>query len=76
MSGGGGALHASSPPHSPTTKPQGGRPRRLAADSVARILATTPGAVYAAKARVMRRLVEKIRAVEADWSLTDFSPEG
>ena len=48
----------------------------LAADSVARILATTPGAVYAAKARVMRRLVEKIRAVEADWSLTDFSPEG
>ncbi|MEI8367216.1 MAG: sigma-70 family RNA polymerase sigma factor [Planctomycetia bacterium] len=48
----------------------------LAADAVARILATTPGAVYAAKARVMRRLVERIRAVEADWSLTDFSPEG
>ena len=55
-----------------------GLPARLAdrAATAARILATTPGAVYAAKARVMRRLVERIRAVEDDWSLADFSPEG
>ena len=47
----------------------------LPADAVARLLATTPGAVYAAKARVMRRLVERIRSVEDDWSLTDLPIE-
>ena len=47
----------------------------LPADAVARLLATTPGAVYAAKARVMRRLVERIRSVEEDWSLTDLPIE-
>jgi len=47
----------------------------LSADAVARLLATTPGAVAAAKARVMRRLVERIRAVEEEWSLTDLPAE-
>jgi len=47
----------------------------LPADAVARLLATTPGAVAAAKARVMRRLVARIRAIEAEWSLTDLPAE-
>lgn len=38
------------------------------AERVATALGMTAGAVYAAKARTMRRLVERIGSLEADWS--------
>ena len=38
------------------------------AERVAKTLGMTAGAVYAAKARTMRKLVERIRALEAEWS--------
>lgn len=48
------------------------------AERVATRLGTTAGAVYAAKARVMRRLVERIGAVGAEWTSdslgADLSP--
>ena len=38
------------------------------AERVAKTLGMTAGAVYAARARTMRKLVERIRALEAEWS--------
>jgi len=38
------------------------------AERVAKTLGMTAGAVYAAKARTMRKLVERIRTLEAEWS--------
>jgi hypothetical protein len=34
----------------------------------------TAGAVYAAKARTMRKLVERIRALESEWSIDPSIP--
>lgn len=45
------------------------------AERVATALGMTAGAVYAAKARTMRRLVERIGSLEAAWS-TDGHPGG
>lgn len=39
------------------------------AERVAKTLGMTAGAVYAAKARTMRKLVERIRALESEWSI-------
>lgn len=43
------------------------------AERVAKTLGMTAGAVYAAKARTMRKLVERIRALEAEWSIDPFT---
>jgi DNA primase len=45
-----------------------------AAERVAKTLGMTAGAVYAAKARTMRKLVERIRALEAEWSIDPSTP--
>jgi len=39
------------------------------AERVATTLGMTAGAVYAAKARTMRKLVERIRMLESEWSI-------
>ena len=39
------------------------------AERVAKTLGMTAGAVYAAKARTMRKLVERIGSLEAEWSI-------
>jgi RNA polymerase sigma-70 factor (ECF subfamily) len=44
------------------------------ADRVAKTLGMTAGAVYAAKARTMRKLVERIRTIEAEWSIDPSTP--
>ena len=44
------------------------------AERVAKTLGMTAGAVYAAKARTMRKLVERIRALEAEWSIDPSTP--
>ena len=44
------------------------------AERVAKTLGMTAGAVYAAKARTMRKLVERIRALEAEWSTDPSTP--
>ena len=44
------------------------------AECVATTLGMTAGAVYAAKARTMRKLVERIRALEAEWSIDPSTP--
>jgi RNA polymerase sigma-70 factor (ECF subfamily) len=44
------------------------------ADRVAKTLGMTAGAVYAAKARTMRKLVERIRALESEWSIDPSTP--
>lgn len=44
------------------------------AERVATTLGMTVGAVYAAKARTMRKLVERIRALEAEWSIDPSTP--
>ena len=44
------------------------------AERVAKTLGMTAGAVSAAKARTMRKLVERIRALEAEWSIDPSTP--
>lgn len=44
------------------------------AERVAKTLGMTAGAVYAAKARTMRKLVERIRALESEWSIDPSTP--
>ena len=44
------------------------------AERVATALGMTAGAVYAAKARTMRRLIERIAALEAEWSIDPSTP--
>ncbi len=44
------------------------------AERVAKTLGMTAGAVYAAKARTMRKLVERLRALEAEWSTDPSTP--
>ena len=44
------------------------------AERVAKTLGMTAGAVYAAKARTMRKLVERIRTLEAEWSIDPSTP--
>jgi len=44
------------------------------AERVATALGMTAGAVYAAKARTMRRLIERIAALEAEWSIDPATP--
>ncbi len=44
------------------------------AERVAKTLGMTAGAVYAAKARTMRKLVERIRTLEAEWSIDRSTP--
>lgn len=44
------------------------------AERVAKTLGMTAGAVYAAKARTMRKLVERIRSLEAEWSIDPSTP--
>jgi DNA-directed RNA polymerase specialized sigma24 family protein len=44
------------------------------AERVAKTLGMTAGAVYAAKARTMRKLVERIRTLEAEWSTDPSTP--
>jgi RNA polymerase sigma-70 factor (ECF subfamily) len=44
------------------------------AERVAKTLGMTAGAVYAAKARTMRKLVERIRSLEAEWSIDPSAP--
>lgn len=44
------------------------------AEHVATALGMTAGAVYAAKARTMRKLVERIRALESEWSIEPSAP--
>ena len=44
------------------------------AERVAKTLGMTAGAVYAAKARTMRKLVKRIRALEAEWSINPSTP--
>jgi RNA polymerase sigma-70 factor (ECF subfamily) len=44
------------------------------AERVAKTLGMTAGAVYAAKARTMRKLVERIRTIEAEWSIDPSTP--
>lgn len=44
-------------------------------DRVATSLGMTTGAVYAAKARVMRKLVERLGGLEAEWTTDGLAPE-
>lgn len=44
------------------------------AERVAKTLGMTAGAVSAAKARTMRKLVERIRALESEWSIDSSTP--
>jgi len=44
------------------------------AERVAKTLGMTAGAVSAAKARTMRKLVERIRALESEWSIDPSTP--
>jgi RNA polymerase sigma-70 factor (ECF subfamily) len=44
------------------------------AERVAKTLGMTAGAVSAAKARTMRKLVERIRVLESEWSIDPSTP--
>ena len=44
------------------------------AERVAKTLGMTAGAVYAAKTRTLRKLVERIRSLEAEWSIDPSTP--
>ena len=60
-----------------TVRPQIGSQQAIdgaPAERVAKTLGMTAGAVYAAKARTMRKLVERIRTLEAEWSIDPSTP--